>query len=164
MIEKVKFENFLQRFPEVEAPVTLSDDTHFDFEQNDPLQAAMIKDFIARYEPTEADDFTEYMAGFRLPQLDKREYTAIVYWKAGLMQYDYVLATYNKTGDMLDKKSIAGTQVVGNTVIHTLATIDEKHAIIAAEGSAFEGEEYEASRTKAKRFQILENGLIEQEY
>jgi hypothetical protein len=160
---KIPFPEFLKRFPEVQPPVTLRDDTNRDFEANDPLSLAMIDEYIGFYEPTQADDMTEYMAGFSLPK--QENYQAVVYWRAALLNYDYVLATYNsKTGKMIDKKSIAGTKVVGDQLRHTVATIDETNAIFIAEGTNTEGGDYEANSTTAKRFQILESGLIEQEY
>jgi hypothetical protein len=160
---KVPFEAFQKRFPEVALPVTVRDDSHFDFEQNDPLSAEMIGEYIAFYEPAEADDMTEYMAGFRLPR--QENYQAVVYWRAGLLTYDYVLATFNpKTGKMIDKKAIAGTRVVGNAVRHSIATIDETRAIFVAEGAHTEGVDYDANSTTVRRFQIQESGLIEQDY
>jgi hypothetical protein len=160
---KVTFNDFLKRFPEVAPPVTLRDDTNRDFEANDPLSDNMIAEYIGFYEPTHADDMTEYMAGFSLPK--QENYRALVYWRAALLNYDYVLATYNpKTGKMIDKKAIAGTKVVGNQLRHTIATIDETNAIFIAEGTDTEGGDYDANSTTARRFQIVESGIIEQEW
>ena len=159
-----KFDIFVQKFPEIELPITLRDDSHHDFEQNPPLSDVMIADFISRYEATVVDEFTEYLACFRLPKEPKQEYQALIYWKAGLLQYDYVIATYSKDGNMIDKKAIAGTKAIGAAVQHTLATIDEKLAIFVAEGAATEGEDYDPNSTKARRFEILPNGRIEQDY
>ncbi|MBL7814928.1 MAG: hypothetical protein JNL70_07960 [Saprospiraceae bacterium] len=164
MTNKAKFDAFAQKFPEIELPVTIRDDSNHDFEQNSPLSDAMIADFISRYEPTVMDDFTEYMACFSLPKAPKQEYQALVYWKAALMQYDYVLATYSLDGNMIDKKAVAGTKVKGDAVQHILATIDEKLAIFVAEGAATEGEDYDPNSTKTHRFEILPNGRIEQDY
>ncbi len=164
MTNKAKFDTFVKKFPEIEPPVTLRDDSHHDFEQNSPLSDEMIADFIARYEVTVVDDFTEYVACFSIPKALKQEYQALIYWKAALMQYDYVLATYSLDGNMIDKKAIAGTKVIGSAVQHTLATIDEKMAIFVAEGAATEGEDYDPNVTKARRYEILPNGRIEQDY
>ena len=164
MTNKAKFDTFVQKFPEIEPPVTLRDDSHHDFEQNSPLSDEMIADFIARYEATVVDDFTEYMACFSLPKAPKQEYQALIYWKAGLLQYDYVLVTYSSDGNMIDKKAIAGTKVTGDAVQHTLAIIDEKMAIFVAEGAATEGDDYDPNATKARRYEILPNGRIEQDY
>ena len=171
---KVDFKNFLDRFPKIELPVTLRDDSHHDFEQNDPLQAQMITDFVAHYEAVEPDEFTEYIACFQLPQTrqlageeqpKKTTFHAVMYFKASLLQYDFVLATYSPTGVMIDKKAIAGMKVVGDKVRQTVATIDEKFSIFTAEGAITEGDEfYDANATKPRRFEILEDGRLEQEY
>jgi hypothetical protein len=160
---KVKFEHFAAKFPEVDLPLTLRDDSHHDFsKENDPLSPEMIEDYIARYEAVEPDEFTEYIACFKLKGL--KDIIALVYWKAGLLSYDYVLVIYDKTGRMLDKKAIAGMKVDGNKVKRTIATIDENHAIFIAEGTEVAGIDYEADTSKVRRFEILESGKIEQDY
>ena len=119
MTDKAKFKDFLERFPELPLPLTLRDDSHHDFEQNKPLSDEMIASYITRYEIGQVDDFTEYVACFSFPKVAKQPYQAVVYWKAALMQYDYVLATYSLDGNMIDKKAIAGTKVVGNLAAFT---------------------------------------------
>jgi hypothetical protein len=159
---KVNFTNYLGRFPEIELPVTLRDDSNHDFEANPPLQDEMIEQYITRYEAVEVDDFTEYMACFQLPASAK--FQAIVYWKAGLLNYDFVVATHGKDGNMIDKKAIAGIKVVGQDILRSIATIDPDLAINIAEGMEINGGDFNADATKTRRFQILESGLIEQEY
>jgi hypothetical protein len=159
---KVNFANYLGRFPEVELPVTLRDDSNHDFEGNDPLQAEMIEQYITRYEATEMDEFTEYIACFRLPK--NNDFQTVIYWKAALLNYDFVVATYGKEGNMIDKKAIAGLKVVGQDITRIIATIAEDLAINVAEGMEVSGGDFDADTTKARRFQILESGLIEQEY
>ena len=161
----VKFEHFLSKFPEVELPITLSDDVHHDFsKENDPLQPLMIEEYITRYEATEPDEMTEYVACFQMP-IEKKDFKAVVYWKAGLLNYDYVLATYNpQTGVMIDKRAIAGTKVVGNAVKRIVAFVKEDFTIHVAEGVEDSALSYNADSTKVRRFEMLENGRIEQDY
>jgi hypothetical protein len=159
---KVNFTNYLGRFPEIELPVTLRDDSNHDFEANPPLQDEMIEQYITRYEAVEMDDFTEYMACFQLPKNEK--FQALVYWKAGLMNYDFVIATYGKDGNMIDKKAIAGIKVVGQDIARSIATINDDLSINIAEGIEINGGDFNADTTKARRFQILDNGLLEQDY
>jgi hypothetical protein len=158
----INFSNFLSRFPEVEPPITLRDDSNHDFEANPPLQDEMIEQYITRYEAVELDDFTEYMACFSLPKREK--FQALVYWKAALLNYDFVIATFGKEGNMIDKKAIAGIKVFGQDIARSIATIDADLAINIAEGVEVNGGDFNADTTKARRFQIAENGLIEQEY
>jgi hypothetical protein len=159
---KINFTNYLDRFPEMDLPITLRDDSNHDFEANPPLQAEMIEQYITRYEATEMDEFTEYLACFQLPASPK--FQAIVYWKAGLLNYDFVIATHGKDGNMIDKKAIAGIRVVGQDILRSIATIDGDLAINIAEGMEINGGDFNADATKTRRFQILESGFIEQEY
>ena len=158
-MSKIKLAHFLEKFPEVELPVILSEDTHLDFsKENDPLSDAMIEQFIGRYEAVEMDDLTEYIACFRIP--DTKGFEAIVYWRAALLQYDYVLATYNPLGIMIDKRSIAGTKVKDNAIVRTIATIDEKHHILIAEGAETHSGGFDANATKSSMLEIEEDGFI----
>ena len=162
----IKFDHFLKKFPIVELPVTLRDDSHHDFSnENDPMPPPMIAEYITHYETTlPDDDLTEYIACFQLP-VENKPYKAIVYWKATLLNYDYVLATYDaKLGIMIDKKAIAGTKIVGQAVKRILAFIKEDFSIQIAEGIEETGKEYVADSTKTHRFEILDNGRIEQDY
>lgn len=161
----IKFEHFIKKFPKVELPIVFSEDLHHDFaKENEPLPLQLIDEYIAKYETTVQDDMTEYVPCIQLP-IDKKTYAAVVYWKAGLLNYDYVLATYDtKLGVMIDKKSIAGTKVIGNAVKRIVAIIKEGLTIHSAEGIEETGKEYIADSTKVQRFEILENGRIEQDY
>jgi hypothetical protein len=158
---KINFDFFLEKFPEATLPVLLSEGAHHDFAQeNDPLPLAAIDQYIARYEAHAPDDYTEYVPCFRLPASAGLEkgIQAVVYWKAGFLNYDYVLATYNaKTGMMLDKKAIAGTKVNGNEVKQIVATIDTKRIIYVAESSIGTA----ADDTRLRQLELLENGMIE---
>ncbi len=162
----IKFDHFLGKFPEIELPVTLSEDTHLDFsKENDPLPGQMIAEFIGKYEAAVPDeDLTEYIACLRLPT-EKREYKAIVYWRASLLSYDYVLATYNpKTGVMIDKKAIAGTKIVGDNIKRIVAIINEDFTIHVVEGMESETGAFDPDASKARRFELFDSGRIEQDY
>jgi hypothetical protein len=78
---------------------------------------------------------------FRLPNLD--DIHALVYWRAELLQYDYILASFDKSGTLLDAQSIGGTTIEGQTVRQRVATLEEDGFIFVAEGTAH----YEAGAT-----------------
>ncbi|MEO0043461.1 MAG: hypothetical protein RL329_2909 [Bacteroidota bacterium] len=162
---KVDFSFFLKKFPEAALPVLLSEGAHHDFaKENEPLPTAAITQYIARYEAVEPDEFTEYVPCFRLPTKIglNDSVQAVVYWKAGLLNYDYVLATYNaKTGAMIDKKAIAGMKVVQDVVKQIVATIDAKRFIYIAEGDIKNNLDFDADATRMRQMEILENGIIE---
>jgi hypothetical protein len=158
-MSKVDFNLFLDFFPQVELPITLTDDLHFDFsKENNALPLAVISQYISRYEAIEADEFTEYVPCFRLPIAE--HYQGLVYWKAGLLTYDYVLVTYSKTGNMIDKRAISGTKIEGQNIRKTVATIDEHLTIFVVEGVANEPFNYEANSSRVQRIEIEENGRI----
>jgi hypothetical protein len=160
----VQFHHFLEKFPEVELPVTLSDDTHLDFsKENLPLPPQMIEEHITRYEATEPDEFTEYIACFSIIPTEK-DFKIVVYWKAGLLNYDYVLATYDKKGKMLDKKAIAGTKVIGEDIKRSIAIIKEDLTIQVVEGIEEKGKIFDPEATKTRRYEVLSSGMIEQDY
>lgn len=154
----VDFDHFLEKFPLIELPVTVSEDTHLEIgEANEPLPSLMIEQYLA---DDSDDEFTEYIACFRLPK--QKEFEAIVFWKAGLLVYEYILATYSRNGDPLAAEVIAGTTVQGELLIQTVATIDQELAIYMATGAASvkSGEALDASNSKMKHLEILENGQI----
>ncbi len=158
------FKQFLGKFPEGLPPITLSDDTHHVFSlENEPLSEKMIADFITKYEPKEIDEFTEYVPCFHLPK--RNDMVTLVYWKAGLMSYDYLIATFSaKTSVMIDKKVIAGTKVLDNkTVKRTIAVIGEDFSVTTAEGLEI-NTVFDAGNSVPHRYIINEDGFVEQEY
>ena len=83
------------RFPPSELPVSLTLDSHKTFEQlNDLIPPDLVAHFIMQEDELPEDEFTEYLPCFRLPEATTREYISLVYWKAALMRYDFILATY----------------------------------------------------------------------
>lgn len=157
---KVSFQGFLDKFPEVDLPITLGEDTHHTFSiQNDPIPAPMIEQFILPIEEDEVDELTEFIACFRLPA--QKEYRAIVYWKAALLNYQYVLATFGKDEQLIDKRVIGGTYFDGEQMTQSVATVKEDGQVIIASGQADAGQlHFEASGTTAYRVQIGTKGKI----
>lgn len=158
---KIKFSHFLEKFPEVELPVTLSDESHLDFSRmNDPLPQAMVEEFILPLEQIPEDEYTEFIACFRLGDTD--DFHSIVYWRAGLMNYQYTLATFTKKGEFIDKQVIAGTFSDGDTLTKSIATIDEDWEILIVSGqsSASRDEQYDASSSTAHKLELLPDGSI----
>ena len=155
---QVDFAHFLEKFPVIELPVTITEDTHLEIgEANEPLHSLMIEQYLA----SDGDDeYTEYVACFKLPK--QKEFEAIVFWKAGLLVYEYILATYSRNGDPLAAEVIAGTTVKGELLIQTVATIDAALTVYMATGAAevTTGDALDAADNKLKHLEILENGQI----
>jgi hypothetical protein len=155
----VTFRQFLETFPEIELPVTLTEDSLSGFQKHTPpLSVGAISAFIAPIEGP-MDAYVEYIPCFRLK--DTHEFHAIVYWKGELMKYRYILVTYSKEGRVLANAAIAGIQSDGSSLLRSVATIDEDWTIHIVEGDLHEGEEqYLPQRSRAYQMELLATGEI----
>jgi hypothetical protein len=157
---KVKFQNYLEKFPIIDLPITLSDDLHMTFSQeNDPFNALMIEQYISEVEGEMPDDFTEFIPCFKIPET--HDFHAIVYWKASLMNYQYVMACYDKAGNLLDKRILGGTYSDGKIVTKSVVTIDPDWMIYVVTGQV-EGSDkiYDATGSTAFDLELLPDGRI----
>lgn len=157
----ITFDEFLQFFPELELPVTFSEDTHHDFSRNnDALPQVAIERFIQPLEGEEIDEFTEFVPCIRIGAT--YDFQAVVYWKAGLMNYQYKLATFDKNGNPLDFRVLAGTFTDGNTITRSYATIDEDWLIniVSGQTGVDDEEDYNATESKAFSLELLPDGKI----
>jgi hypothetical protein len=155
------FAAFLKKFPEVKLHVSITEDTASEFgKENEPLNERMILDNILPIEgETEIDEMTEYVACFRLAGL--KDIHAVVYWKASLLNYEYVLVTFEKNGKPITGQVIAGTTSNGKTIIRSVAKIDEDFTIYIVSGQV-EGsdENYDATNSTAREIELLPDGRL----
>ncbi len=160
--QKISFEHFLEMFPELELPVTLTEETSSDFSNNnDPFPAAMIDAFlIPLQEMVEDSSVTEYIPCFKIP--DTYEFHAVIYWKASLLTYQYAMATFTKRGELIDHRIIAGTYFDGKTLTQSVATVDKDWTIYVVSGQTDETNDlsYDASTSKAFNLELLPDGNI----
>ena len=157
---KLKFDLYLSKFPEIKLPLVLGDEVHREFSKtNQPLNQELILQFIQPFEDIVADEFTEWIPCFRIPET--YDFHAVVYWRAGLMDYQYILMTYTKTGDLIDQRAIAGTFSDGKVLTQSVATLDEDWIISIASGQAdAEQSDYNASSSRAYQLELLPEGRI----
>lgn len=157
---EISFQHYLEKFPLVELPITLGEDTHHVFSRtNEPLPERMIEQFILPLEDDDPDELTEFIACLQLPKTE--HYTAIIYWRAGLLNYQYTLVTYGKDEKPIDKRVIAGTFYDGDQLTQSVATLLEGGQIIIASGQEDpEQENYEATSSTAYRLQIGSKGKL----
>lgn len=151
--------SFLEYFPLIELPITLTSDLHHIFlQENKPLPEGYIQKFLQA--PEEVDDpYTEYAACFRLPGTE--QYQALVYWKASLMTYEYILATFQNNGRPISSRIIGGTKSDGSTLLKRIATIDEEGLILIAEGiGPLDERLYNAAQSHTYQLEIAETGDI----
>jgi hypothetical protein len=153
-----KLERILHYFPETELPVLISEDYLSEYELNsDPFPQAFIDEVMMEWEK-EIDEFTEFIPCVRLPKEEK--YEAVIYWKGGLLKYDFILVTLDKKGELISKKSIASTVVNDNIIKKSVASIEPDHIINIVAGQTLDGEDYDASLSKAFAMEILPTGEI----
>jgi len=153
-----KLERILHYLPETALPVLLSEEQLELFEAaNQPFPQVFVEEIIPEWE-SEIDDFTEFSPCFRLPAQEK--FHAVIYWKAGLLRYDFILATLDKNGTLIGKKSIASTVVQDEVIRKSVASIEPDLVIHIIAGQSVDGEEYDASLSKAFSMEILPDGQI----
>lgn len=176
-ILKNEFNLFLTYFPEIELPVLLGEEEHHTFSsENEVLPSDLVGKFLLQgdYEfvplatniegelnEAAESEFVEYIPCFKLP--DTENFHAVVYWKADLLTYEYVLNTFDNTGKSIAAHIIGGMKAEGNTVKQSVTSIQQDGFIYIAEGSAA----YQAGTTdfdaldeKTIRLELLNNGKI----
>jgi hypothetical protein len=151
-------ERILHYFPETELPVMISEDHLVDFEATTtPFPQAFIDEVILQWE-REQDEFTEFMPCFRLPTQEK--YAALVYWKASLLSYDFILVTLSKRCELISRKIIASTIVRDNRISKSVASIDPDMIISIMAGQSLADGDYDAASSKAYSMEILPSGEV----
>ena len=156
----VSFNHFIDSFPELNLPVVLTEDAQAVFsKENLPLSKTLIEQFIIPLD-NEIDEFTEYVPCFRVPKTF--DFHAIVLWKGGLMNYQFFLITFDKKGQLIQKESIAGTQVKGDSLLRTVATIEEDWTIASVVGVASTHDvlSYDPATTLDSTLELLPDGRI----
>lgn len=152
------FLEFLSKFPEVSLPIIIGEDSHHTFStENPPLSHHLIELFIQPIQKEEDDEFTEYLPCFLLPE--QENYYALVYWRAGLLRYEYFIATFDKKGELIQRKGLAYTAIDGDTITRSVATFNEDMLIFVAEGTTHSGDDgFEAETAKHFNMEILSSG------
>jgi hypothetical protein len=158
---KKGFLDFVAKFPEIELPVALTEDTRHLFSmKNLPIPDLLVESFILPYEEETLDEFSEFMACFKIPGTGAFE--ALVFWRAGLLNYQYKLITFDKKGEFIDTRVIAGTYSDGETVTQSIATIQENMKIIIASGQNEASKElFDGSSSTTYFLEIMLDGTIQ---
>jgi len=157
---KINFDYFLEKFPEIDLPITLTEDSHFDFGRNNqPLPIEMVNQFLVPKEDPSIDEYTEYIPCFRLKKTEK--FHAIVHWKASLLNYQYIMTTYDLKGIVIDRSILAGTKAVDDSLLRSVATIDEDWIIYVMAGVAsYEEDTFDPASSKSFHLELLSSGKI----
>lgn len=116
-----------------------------------PLPGMFLDAFILPFEGEEMDDFTEYIPIGRVD--GTHDFYALIYWKAGIMQYEYVLATFSLAGKPLSHAIVGGIRYQESDALHSVGVIHEDMNITIAEGVSMEG--MAASLEEANTYQMF---------
>lgn len=159
MTKAMTFKEFLSFFPEVELPISFTDENLLIFSnQNKVLPGEAIHRYIYQWESDVDDDATEFIPCISLPPQD--EFIGIVYWKGGVEKSEFILVTLDKKGDLIARKPISSTTFEGSIVKKSFASIDEDLIIHIMAGAHVEGVEYDPEASKAFNMEILPTGDV----
>lgn len=158
------FQKFVALFPPLELPVVLGEDAHHVFSQeNEPLSDALIARFILPLEAEPVGEFTEFVPCFSIEGTEK--YVALVWWRAELLAYTYMLATFTPEGKPIQQAVISSTVAKGEQIHRAVANIDEALIIHIAEGTSTThgsgaADLYDAGSTRIYSMELLPDGHI----
>ena len=154
------FEGFLNYFPVEDLPLSFTDENVIAFSSNNaPLPPPMISRFIVPME-SGIDDLTEFIPCAQIPNTEN--FKAIVYWRGGLMDYQYIMVTYNNTGDIIDKKVIGGTFFDGKVLTKSVSLMKEDWTIqiLSGQSEDINTLAYDAANSKAVVLELMPDGEI----
>lgn len=162
-VHKIKhmssLEYLLELFPEINLPITLTEESAHIFSQTNGLIADdLLERYILPHEDEMADEFTEFVPCFRIPAT--HDFHALVFWRAGLMKYTFTMLTLDKQGQRIDRRELAGTFSTEDLLIQSVATIDEDWEILVVAGQSRQGSTYDASASQKQTLELLPEGQI----
>jgi len=160
------FLSFLNLFPEVEMPITLSSEHFSTFSKyNKPIPEIDIwKNIINNNADFKEMEFSndayddEYIACLRIPQT--LHFVAIIYLRIGILTYEYILHTYDERGKTISKKIIASMTSDGKMINEHVAFIDEDLVVLMMKGNTEDVNNYDPNNSKANSYLIDDRGNI----
>jgi len=160
MSENIRLEDLLSFFPEVELPLEVTEDLVMTAETvNKVLPKSIIEAYFIKWENNEEiDEFTEFVPILKVAETE--EFHAIIYWKGGLMRYEYILVTLDKLGNLISRKPVASTISDGITVKKSVAKIDEDLIIHIMAGESIADGKYDPANSQAFNMEVIHTGDI----
>jgi hypothetical protein len=151
----ITFQNFINFFPEVDLPYTITSDTQRMLSiNNDPMSATWMFNFVLGENDT-IDDCTEFMPCFSLA--NTQQFIAIVFWQAGIEGSAYYLTTFSKTGVLIDQAKIAGTKYGSDGLYQMVCTISPNWLFSTVEGKLDEkGQAASVSESEKHQYKSLQ--------
>lgn len=155
---KISFDDFLENFHEVEWPVVLTEESYTAFSREGrPITQLLIEAFLRPFE--HIDEHTEFIPCIKWSI--GKTVSAIVYWKAELLNYQYILAIYDQQGYQIDRQVIAGSDYSGEKVVRRVATISDDRTVHILEGAEdIKSGSFDPADTDRYHLEIGDNGEI----
>lgn len=157
-IPAAPFAEFIEFFPLLKPPFSLLPDISQIPSFSLPLPGALLDAYIIPFEGEEVDEFTEYIPYGRIE--GTKNFHALIYWKAGVMQYEFILATYSLEGAPLSHAIIGGLRSDDHGLLHSVAVVHEDMSLTIAEGVAAEEDEIDLDQTNTYQMTIEPTGQI----
>ena len=133
--QKLHFAEFLDKFEQVDPPVTVLSDIHQECEErNGFLPEHLIHTFLPQL--AGKSDALEVIPCFKF--LINEQVFAIVVWVADVLDYHYYMYTMDMQLNIIAECSIASTKMVDNEIYHTIAQIDEELLVHSITSSSSE--------------------------
>lgn len=154
-----EFAEFIEFFPPVDLPFSLLPDMNQIPSDPLPLPGVLQDAFILPFESDETDEYTEYIPFGRIA--GTKDFHAMIYWKAGVLRYEFILATYSLEGEPLSHAIVGGLRYEEEGILHSVAVIHEDLSITIAEGMAASDESsMDPNQTQTYEMAILPSGII----
>jgi hypothetical protein len=156
---KSEFEFFLSFFPKVELPANLSSEYFSMFgTMNKPIPELLAKKYL-ELESTENNDvYTEIVPCFSLPETEN--FKGVVYLKISLLNYDFLLHTYDNAGRPIAYRIISNMTSNGTDIHEKAALIDDMLRIWIMEADTDESNNFDPAISKFISFHVNDKGEI----
>ena len=131
-VPTARFAEFIEFFPSLTPPFSLLPDLQQIPSDPVPIPEVLQDAFILPFEGDEVDQFTEYIPYGKIG--NTKPFHALIYWKASILKYEFILATYGPDGQPISHAIIGGIRYESEGTIHSVAVINENLQITIAEG------------------------------
>ena len=156
------FAEFIEFFPLLKPPFSLLPDLQQIPADPVPLPEILMDAYILPFEGDEVDEYTEYIPYGKIS--GTKNFHALIYWKAAVMQYEFILAIYSNEGDLLAHAIIGGLRSDNEGILHSVSVIHEDLTITIAEGfTSAEGDLQDNPNTYTYQMAIKPDGSISYE-
>jgi len=158
-VPTARFTEFIEFFPLLTTPFSLLPDLQQIPSDPIPIPGVLQDAYILPFEGDEVDQFTEYIPYGKIE--NTKAFHALIYWKTGILKYEYILATYGQDGQPISHAIIGGIRYESEGTIHSVAVINENLQITIAEGLVEENSDtIQAGETQSYLMAIKPTGEI----